>query len=66
VQVRAAGAEDLDEVRRLFRAFVQWHHTRQGAALALVLTYFDDDAWESELARLPGDYAPPEGALLVA
>ena len=66
VQVRAATTADLDDVRRLFRGFVRWHHARQGEDLPLVLRYFDEAAWEAELAGLPGAYAPPGGALLVA
>ncbi len=66
MQVRPARAADLDDVRRLFRAFVQWHHGRQGPDLGRVLRYFDETAWEAELAGLPGAYAPPGGALLVA
>jgi putative acetyltransferase len=30
------------------------------------ISHVDEDAWAAELAGLPGDYAPPEGALLVA
>jgi putative acetyltransferase len=66
MQVRPAAAADLDDVRRLFRAFLQWHHARQGEHLPLVLRYFHEVAWEAELAGLPGACAPPAGALFVA
>jgi carbonic anhydrase len=68
VRVRdAESAGDLDEVRRLFGAFVAWHQERQAHNAGLVGAYFDDVAWRSELDGLPGAYAPAEGgALLLA
>jgi GNAT superfamily N-acetyltransferase len=68
VDVRdAESGADLDEVRRLFRAFVVWHHERQGQNAGLVTSYFDDAAWQAELDGLPGEYAATEGgALLLA
>jgi putative acetyltransferase len=68
VDVRdAESGEDLDDVRRLFRAFVVWHHERQGQNAGLVTSYFDDAAWQAELDGLPGEYAATEGgALLLA
>jgi putative acetyltransferase len=57
---------DLDDVRRLFRAFLAWHRERHTDDLALIDAYFDDTAWEAELAGLPGAYGPPDGALLLA
>jgi putative acetyltransferase len=63
----AESGEDLDEVRRLFREFVVWHHERQGQNAVLVSSYFDDAAWQAELDTLPGAYAATEGgALLLA
>lgn len=63
----AESGDELDEVRRLFRAFVVWHHERQGQNAGLVTSYFDDAAWQAELAGLPGEYAAAEGgALLLA
>lgn len=63
---QAEGQRDLDEARRLFRAFLAWHRSRPGGARDQVDAYFDEPAWEAELAWLPGVYDPPEGALLLA
>jgi GNAT superfamily N-acetyltransferase len=57
---------DLDAVRRLFHSFLAWHRERHTEDLALIDAYFDDEAWERELAALPGVYDPPDGALLIA
>src|SRR4249919_821813 len=66
MDVRLAETEaDLADVRRLFRAFVAWHRERHTDDLALIDTYFDDGAWETELAGLPGAYGPPDGVLLL-
>lgn len=63
----AESSSDLDAVRRLCREFVAWHAERQAHNKGLVATYFDADAWESELAGLPGAYAATDGgALLLA
>jgi GNAT superfamily N-acetyltransferase len=48
-------APDLDDVRRLFGEYA--------ASLAFDLSF---QAFDRELAELPGRYAPPTGALLVA
>ncbi len=48
------------------RAFVDWHRSRHADDLHLINRYFDRGAFETELAGLPGPYAPPHGALLVA
>jgi putative acetyltransferase len=56
---------DLDEVRRLFTAFVEWHRQRHSADLHLIDAYFDGAAYQREIDALPGVYAPPDGALLL-
>ncbi len=67
MDVRLAETEaDLDDVRRLFRSFLAWHRERHTDDLALIDAYFDEDAWEAEVAGLPGAYGPPDGALLLA
>src|SRR5262249_55662894 len=49
------GATDLPAIASLFRAYA--------ASLPISLDYQDFDA---ELALLPGKYAPPKGALILA
>ena len=61
-----ATVAQLDDVRDLMRAFIAWHRQRHQQDLALIDSYFDAAAFEAELARLPGTYAPPRGQLLLA
>jgi GNAT superfamily N-acetyltransferase len=56
--------QQLDQVRELFRGFVAWTRTRYDAHL--VDMYFDPSAFEAELRGLPGEFARPEGNLLLA
>ncbi|GGB41407.1 N-acetyltransferase [Roseibium aquae] len=51
----AENAADMNEIRRLFRAYADW--------LNIDLAY---QGFEAELVGLPGKYAPPAGALLLA
>jgi GNAT superfamily N-acetyltransferase len=55
IRIRPAVARDIPEVRAMLTAYVRW------IGLDLAFQEIDD-----ELAGLPGDYAPPRGALLVA
>ena len=61
-----AAPSELDQVRDLMRAFVAWHRARHAEDLHLIDEYFDEADWQAELADLPGNYAPPTGALLLA
>jgi ribosomal protein S18 acetylase RimI-like enzyme len=53
--IRPANAADLPQVEQMLREYVEW--------VGLDLGFQEIDA---ELAGLPGDYAPPRGALFVA
>lgn len=63
---QAATNTELNDVRGLMRAFVAWHRERHVEDIALIDRYFDAEAWEAELAGLPGKYAPSKGSLLIA
>ena len=54
-RIAPAGAADLEDVVRLFRAYE--------AHIGVDLSYQD---FASEVASLPGKYAPPSGQLLIA
>jgi GNAT superfamily N-acetyltransferase len=67
VQVQPPHDEaDLEAVRALMRGFVAWHRSRHEEDRHLVEAYFDDAAFDRELAELHRKYAPPEGGLLLA
>jgi len=51
----AVGESDIKSVKRLFEEYAAW------IAIDLSFQNFDE-----ELRRLPGDYAPPRGALFLA
>lgn len=66
-QVRVPeSTRDYDQVRALMRAFVAWHRARHHEDLVLIDAYFDENAFEEELASLPGKYTPPKGQLFLA
>jgi GNAT superfamily N-acetyltransferase len=54
-EIRPATSDDLPRIRQLVREYVEW--------IGLDLAFQEVDA---EIDGLPGDYAPPRGALLVA
>jgi len=54
-EIRPARTADIPDVRRMLEEYVEW--------IGLDLTFQEIDA---ELAGLPGEYAPPRGALFVA
>jgi GNAT superfamily N-acetyltransferase len=62
----ATTEQQLGQVRDLLRAFVDWHRRRHREDRQLIDDYFQDRAFEEELAALPGQYAPPRGRLLLA
>ena len=64
--IRDAEPADYPAVARLMRDFVEWQHMRHASDRALIDGYFDEAAFEAELDALPGAYAAPDGALLVA
>jgi GNAT superfamily N-acetyltransferase len=57
---------ELDDIRSLMRAFLAWHRERHAEDIALIERYFDQRAFDAELADLPGKYARPRGRLLIA
>jgi putative acetyltransferase len=62
----AASESQLNQVRQLLRAFVDWHRRRHIEDRQLIDDYFEDKSFEEELARLPDKYTPPKGRLLLA
>ena len=63
---RATDAAKLDAVRDLVRAFREWQYVRHHEHSHFLDIYFEEHAFEADLASLPGLYAGPTGALLLA
>ena len=64
--IRDARPSDYAAVGELMRAFIRWHYQRHSSDREIIDSYFDPAAYEAELQSLPGPYASPGGALLVA
>ena len=64
--IRDATPSDYESIAALMRAFIAWHYERHAKDRRIIDDYFDPEAFEAELAALPGPFAPPAGALLVA
>lgn len=62
----ATQPEELDVVRGFMRDFVEWVFERHHEYLAFVQRYFNPEDFEVELRNLPGSFAPPKGALMLA
>jgi len=62
--LEATSPKELDEVRVLILAFMEWSKQLYPEAVDLVVQY--NAAVEAELAGLPGEYGPPTGRLLLA
>jgi GNAT superfamily N-acetyltransferase len=63
---QATTSVQLDAVRGLMRAYVEWQYGRHADYRNLLDQYFDHKAFEAELADLPGKFIPPRSRLLVA
>jgi putative acetyltransferase len=61
---QASSEEELQEARTLIRAYLDWHRKTYADYLDIIEKYFANV--ESELAALPGPFAPPGGRLLLA
>jgi len=63
---KANDLAQLEQVRKLLHAFIDWLRQRYVADLQIIDDYFDVKAFEEELMSLPGEYSPPRGRLLLA
>ena len=62
----ANDSEQLQHIRSLLHAFVDWLRQRYADDNQVIDDYFDVNAYEQELSSLPGKYAPPRGRLLLS
>ncbi len=51
-------AGQLDQVRNLMRALIDWHRLPHQEDQQFIDQYFDAATFDEELALLPGKYAP--------
>jgi putative acetyltransferase len=64
--IEARSDEEVMQIADRMREFVPWLRRRYAEKIWIIEKYFEQDAWESELASLGEKYAPPDGALLLA
>ena len=64
--IRDAQPPDYPAIAKLMRGFMRWHYQRHATDRAMIDGYFDGAGYEAELSGLPGHYASPDGALLIA
>lgn len=63
---RAKSKRDFEAVAQLMQTFIEWHYERHASDRRIIDSYFDPEKFAAELKNLPGEFAPPSGALLVA
>lgn len=63
---QATSKQDFEAVAQLMQAFVHWHYERHAADRLIIDRYFEPAKFSAELHQLPGEFAPPKGALFVA
>lgn len=67
VQILEARSEkEYAEVAQCMSEFLAWMRTRYAERIWIIERYFDQKAWDDELAALSQRYPPPAGAVLLA